>query len=57
VGAKISNQLLQQYLKESASDFKEASEEEDAMSWTGRHGPKGRKAEENVAEALTMTGW
>jgi len=57
VGAKISNQLVQQYLKESAAGFREAAEEEDLRGWTGRHGPKGKKAEAKVAEALQMTGW
>ncbi|HEV2390062.1 MAG TPA: zinc ribbon domain-containing protein [Nitrososphaerales archaeon] len=57
VGAKISSQLVKEYLKASATDFREAAEEEDATGWTGRHGPKGRKAEGKVAEALRMTGW
>jgi len=59
VGVKISNQLYQQYLKESESDFEGAAEEEDSRGWSSysKRGPKGRKAESRVAEALKMTGW
>jgi hypothetical protein len=57
IGAKLSNQLLQQYLNESRADFEAASREEDASGWSSRRGAKGRKAEGQVAEALRMTGW
>jgi hypothetical protein len=57
IGAKLSNQLLQEYLNESAADFDAASREEDESGWSTRRGPKGRKAEGKVAEALRMTGW
>ncbi|HVB12983.1 MAG TPA: YraN family protein [Nitrososphaerales archaeon] len=57
VGAKISSQLYQQYLKESESDFEAAAEEEDSVVGSSYRGPKGRKAEGRVADALKMTGW
>ncbi|MBI2126731.1 MAG: YraN family protein, partial [Thaumarchaeota archaeon] len=57
VGVKVTSQVYQQFLKDSQLDFEEAAIEEDRVGWSGRTGPKGRKAENRVAEALKLMRW